>query len=361
MPPTIATRVSKPRSSTRAALAMLAALPAASLLADTPPPRPLPALAASPEETSVLGVSSGGYMATQLAVAWPERFTGLGVLAAGPWSCAQGSLGLALGQCMSTRRGMPDMQALTQRLAGYRERDLVGEAEALEALRVYVWHGGADEVVEPRLGEALAEQFRGWLKAPSQLQLRQDAEVGHGWPVDTTVAHADGDELADCHDAGPPHLLACGLDIAGDALNWLHDDQTAPTGGAPPGELQRFDQGDYDAKGLADTGYLFVPEGCEAGGCRVSMALHGCSMAAEQIGEAFVRHSGLNAWAAENRRIVVYPQAETRLGNPQACWDWWGYAESTWQIDPMHDSRQGTQTRALMAMLERLQDTPRTR
>lgn len=340
---------------------MLAALPAASLLADTPPPRPLPALAASPEETSVLGVSSGGYMATQLAVAWPERFIGLGVLAAGPWSCAQGSLGLALGQCMSTRRGMPDMQALTQRLADYRDRDLVGEAEALETLRVYVWHGGADEVVEPRLGEALADQFSGWLKAPSQLQQRQDAEVGHGWPVATTMAHADGDELADCHDAGPPHLLACGLDIAGDALNWLHGDQTAPTGGEPSGELQRFDQGDYDAKGLADTGYLFVPEGCEAGDCRVSMALHGCSMAAEQIGEAFVRHSGLNAWAAENRRIVVYPQAETRLGNPQACWDWWGYAESTWQIDPMHDSRQGTQTRALMAMLERLQDTPRTR
>ncbi|MEQ5803769.1 PHB depolymerase family esterase [Halomonas sp. H10-9-1] len=332
-------------------------LPTTSLLAEPPPsPRPLPALAASSENASVIGISSGGYMATQLAVAWPERFAGLGVLAAGPWSCAQGSLGLALGQCMTTRRGMPDMQALEQRLAGYRERGLVGEAEALESLRVYVWHGGADAVVEPRLGEALVEQFQGWLRDPSQLQWRRDAEVGHGWPVDAMVGHLDDSELADCHDAGSPHLLACDSDIAGAALNWLHGEQAPPTGDAPHGELLRFDQGDFDAKGLAETGYLFVPEGCEEGGCAVSLALHGCSMAAEQIGEAFVRHTGLNAWAAENRRIVLYPQAEARLGNPQACWDWWGYAESTWQLDPMHDSRQGSQTRALMAMLERLQD-----
>lgn len=349
--------MSKPQPGRWAAAAILATLPTASLLADTPPsPRQLPALAASAENVGVLGVSSGGYMATQLAVAWPERFAGLGVLAAGPWSCAQGSLGLALGQCMTTRRGMPDMQALEQRLAGYRERDLVGTAESLEALRVYVWHGGADEIVEPRLGEALAEQFQGWLSDPSQLQWRQDADVGHGWPVDTQISRVDPGMLADCGDAGPPHLLACGLDIAGDALNWLHGDLTPPADGEAAGELRPFDQGDYDAKGLADTGYLFVPEGCEEGGCDVSMALHGCSMAAEQIGETFVRHSGLNARAAKNRRIVLYPQAETRLGNPQACWDWWGYAESTWQLDPMHDSRQGTQIRALMAMLERLQE-----
>jgi len=348
--------MSKPQRRAWAAAALLAALPTASLLADSPP-SPLPALGASDEGASVLGVSSGGYMATQLAVAWPERFAGLGVLAAGPWSCAQGSLGLALGQCMNTRRGMPDMQAIERRLADYRERDLVGEAEALEALRVYVWHGGADEVVEPRLGEALAEQFEDWLDDPAtQLRFRQDAEIGHGWPIDAALTGADAGELADCRDGGAPHLLACGEDIAGDALAWLHGEQAPPAGEAPRGEVRRFDQGDFEAKGLADSGYLFVPEACDAGGCAVTLALHGCDMGAEQVGEAFVRHTGLNAWAAENRRIVLYPQTETRLGNPQGCWDWWGYAESTWQLDPMHDSRQGSQTRALMAMLERLQE-----
>ncbi|MEC7296112.1 MAG: poly(3-hydroxybutyrate) depolymerase, partial [Pseudomonadota bacterium] len=43
------------------------------------------------------------------------------------------------------------------------------------------------------------------------------------------------------------------------------------------------------------------------------------------------------------------------MANPQACWDWWGFAESTWQINPLHDTRDGTQTQALMAMLDHLQ------
>lgn len=60
------------------------------------PPPALPALGTVADQASVVGVSSGGYMATQLAVAWPERFHGLGVLAAGPWGCAQGKLSLAL-------------------------------------------------------------------------------------------------------------------------------------------------------------------------------------------------------------------------------------------------------------------------
>ncbi len=57
---------------------------AAHVQADTPP-ADLPALGAMPEAASVVGVSSGGYMATQLAVAWPEHFSGLGC-----WAQASG-------------------------------------------------------------------------------------------------------------------------------------------------------------------------------------------------------------------------------------------------------------------------------
>lgn len=92
-------------------------------------------------------------MATQLAVAWPERFSGLAVLGAGPWSCAQGGLGRALGQCMSTRRGPPDLDEINLRLRDYQARGLVGEATNLAALRAFVWHGEADTVVAPALGK----------------------------------------------------------------------------------------------------------------------------------------------------------------------------------------------------------------
>ncbi|SEL62640.1 Prolyl oligopeptidase family protein [Halomonas daqiaonensis] len=321
-------------------------------------PAELPRLGVNRDGASVLGVSSGGYMATQLAVAWPERFAGLGVVAAGPWACARGSLGLALGQCMATQRGMPDPAELENRYQGYRRRELVGDPEALAELRVFVWHGEEDNTVAPSLGRALAEQFRDWLASPDdQLRLMKSEQAGHGWPL-STRAGTPVDALTDCRGGGGTHLLACDLDIAGKMLGWLHGDLAPPEPGDPRGELVRFDQSDFDVRGLGDTGYLFVPTGCEEGGCDLSVALHGCAMDVEQIDEAFVRHSGLNEWAAANQRVVLYPQAETSLPNPQGCWDWWGFAESTWQLDPLHDSRQGSQTGALMAMIEHLQQSP---
>lgn len=306
----------------------------------------------------MLGVSSGGYMATQLAVAWPERFAGLGVAAAGPWGCARGSLGLALGQCMSTRRGLPDLKELQNRYRDYLERDLVGDPEALAELNVFIWHGAQDDTVAPALGQALAEQFRHWLTSPDdQLMFMKSEEAGHGWPLEAP-AGIPVETLAECRDGGGTHLLACDLDIAGQMLEWVHGDLTPPEPGDPRGELVPFDQSDFDARGIGETGYLFVPDNCENGSCHLSVALHGCSMNVEQIDDAFIRHSGLNEWAAVNERVVLYPQAESSLPNPQGCWDWWGFAESTWQLDPLHDSRQGSQTGALMAMIERLQESP---
>jgi len=333
----------------------------AAQVAAQPSPSELPRLAVNPSGISVLGVSSGGYMATQLAVAWPSRFVGLGVAAAGPWACARGSLGLALGQCMGTQRGLPDLAELQDRYEAYVRRDLVGEPAALADLQVFVWHGGEDETVDPALGQLLVEQFRDWLDAPEdQLAFVASEQAGHGWPL-AARARTPVDVMTDCRGGGGTHLLACDLDIAGKMLRWLHGDMASPAPGQPDGELLAFDQADFDARGLGDTGYLFVPQECADGGCDLSVALHGCSMSVEQVDEAFVRHSGLNEWAAANDRVVLYPQAETSLPNPQGCWDWWGFAESTWQLDPLHDSRQGSQTRALMAMIEHLQRSPDSR
>ncbi len=320
------------------------------------PPAELPRLGLNPESTSVIGVSSGGYMATQLAVAWPSRFAGLGVLAAGPWGCARGTLSLALGQCMYTRLGPPDMAALETRHRDYLERDLVGSLEALASLKAFVWQGGEDDVIAPSLGRALAEQLSGWLADPeTQLRYLETDGAGHGWPIDATPRLAPS-EQDDCRSGSAAYLLACDLDIAGEALTWLHGDLSPPAPDATPaGILTRFDQSAFDTKGFADSGYLFVPEGCEMGGCDLTIALHGCGMASETLGDTFVRRNGLNAWAGANQRVVLYPQAETSLANPQGCWDWWGFTESTWQLDPMHDSRQGSQVSALMAMIDRLE------
>ncbi|PMR71960.1 poly(3-hydroxybutyrate) depolymerase [Billgrantia endophytica] len=317
----------------------------------------LPSLGTTPGTISVIGISSGGYMATQLAVAWPERFQGLAVLAAGPWSCAQGSLGRALGQCMATRRGPPDLESLNLRLRDYQAHELVGDAAGLAGLRAFVWHGEADTIVAPSLSDALSEQLGNWLASPDeQLKVARSPGVGHGWPIQSNE-QIPPSWLAECRTGGGTHLLACGMDISGQALGWLHGELTPPAA-SDSATLMRFDQDDFAVRGFGSVGYLLIPDECEPGGCDLTVALHGCGMDSKQIGEAFVRHSGLNEWAAANRRVVLYPQAETSLANPQGCWDWWGFTESTWQLDPLHDTREGVQVRALMAMIDRLEEAP---
>lgn len=311
-----------------AVLSLAAPLGVAAKEQQEPPPA-LPALGTTADQASVVGVSSGGYMATQLAVAWPERFHGLGVLAAGPWGCAQGKLSLALNQCMMTRVGEPSLAALDERRADYQSRGQVGEDAALSQLRAFVWHGQQDDVIAPVLGDLLAQQLDQWLAGSEQLKVERDASAGHGWP-----------DAAD--------------KVAGEMMDWLSPGRTAEQAPAA-GELRAFDQSDFDARGLADTGYVYVPEACTAGGCGATLALHGCQMSAETLGDSFARGSGLNAWADAHGEVVLYPQAKSSLANPQGCWDWWGFAESSWQLYPLHDTRDGTQAGALLEMLSRLQ------
>ncbi|MGM0832471.1 MAG: poly(3-hydroxybutyrate) depolymerase [Pseudomonadota bacterium] len=319
-------------------------------------PQELPALSAASDHASVVGVSSGGYMAAQLAVAWPERFSGVGVLAAGPWSCAQGALSLALNQCMNTRRGLPSLDELDRRRERYESLEQVGERDALSQLRAYVWHGDEDDTVSPELGRLLAEQWQRWLASPEQLRFVSSENTGHGWPIKLPKqAGASPQALGGCRQGGGSHVLACDEDVAGDMLSWLYPERDAA---ASEGEVIAFDQSEFAVKGLADVGYLFIPEACEAGGCPVTIALHGCQMSTDAIGDTFIRHSGLNRWAADHGQVVLYPQAESSMANPQGCWDWWGFAESTWQLNPLHDTRSGTQASALMAMLEQLQSAP---
>ncbi|UXZ54101.1 PHB depolymerase family esterase [Vreelandella venusta] len=333
--------------------ALLLVSSAAAFAEDDDEPENLPALSAASGHASVVGVSSGGYMATQLAVAWPERFSGVGVLAAGPWGCAQGALSLALNQCMNTRRGVPSLDTLDQRRERYESLEQVGERGALAQLRAYIWHGDEDDTVSPELGSLLAEQWQRWLASSEQVRFVRSENTGHGWPITLPKqSNASPQSLGGCRQGGGSHVLACDEDVADEMLSWLYPERSSsPSSGA----LVAFDQSEFEEKGLADTGYVFIPQACEAGGCPVTVALHGCQMSVDAIGDTFVRHSGLNRWAEENEQVVLYPQAESSMANPQGCWDWWGFAESTWQINPLHDTRDGTQVKALMAMLDRLE------
>ena len=81
------------------------------------------------------------------------------------------------------------------------------------------------------------------------------------------------------------------------------------------------------------------------------VAFHGCRQSVER----FARDAGYNRWAESNRLIVLYPRVEATWTpfNPRGCWDWWGYSGANYA------TREGTQIRAVMKMIERLAEERR--
>ncbi len=319
---------------TRFAALLLCALLSLSSQAEERPA--LPALKAQ-GPASVSGVSSGAYMAVQLWLAQAPQFEGgLATVAGGPYACAQ-SVFEALGPCLG-RSALDDKALLARAQAALTSGALPAQPRGG---RAYLFAGAGDAIVAPATTAALATQLQA-LRPELALQVQTSVPATHGW---VTL-----DQGSACDQMQAPFLLACGFDLAGQLLAHLHG-PLQPRGEASAGTLLAFDQRPFHpGADLADAGYVFIPDTCRAGGCRVHAALHGCRMNGAAVGEAFARHSGLNEWAASNRLVVLYPQTGATAVN--ACWDWWGYADAGFA------GRQGAQQRAIVAMLERLSASP---
>src|SRR5512137_3197627 len=106
----------------------------------------LSALPIAAGSVTASGISAGGYMAVQLHVAHSALVNGVGIVAAGPYYCAENSLRHALGRCMQGDDpiAVDELVSLTSELA------LAGRIDPIANLandRVWIFHGGADPVV----------------------------------------------------------------------------------------------------------------------------------------------------------------------------------------------------------------------
>lgn len=313
----------------------------------------LPALGLPTEDISVAGISSGGYMAVQLHLAHAERISGAAILAAGPWRCAEGRVQQALSLCISADEADIDIDGLVQQAKSAAEAGRIAPVAALSGDRVWIFRGMRDAVAGAGVTRALAQFYRR-LAPEAQVTLTEDVDATHAWPtVDFGTA---------CVGLEAPYLAACGFDAAGTLLAALRGELAAPRENA--GRLLRFDQREFwpasTAHSLHPAGWLFVPAQCSEtpSSCRLLVVFHGCRQSEDFVDDAFVRHTGLNEWAAGNDLVVIYPQIQAsalRPMNPQACWDWWGYSG--------HDytERSAPQIRAVMAMVERLGQPPAQR
>ncbi|MGQ7848051.1 extracellular catalytic domain type 2 short-chain-length polyhydroxyalkanoate depolymerase [Granulosicoccus sp. 3-233] len=321
-------------------------------VAGTASAQPLPELELDATGTTVSGLSSGAYMAVQFHVTFSRNIAGAGVVAGGPYYCARGSVLTALNQCMQTLPGGPDDAALLQVARSLAEDEKIDALAGLAEDRLYLFSGTSDNTVTPPVMDAARDFYRGAGVAAQNMRYVTDVPAGHAFL-------AEGAPNS-CGVTQPDFINDCGIDQAGDILSWLYGDLNAPR--APdPTHLRVFEQDEFlansEAHGMDQLGYVYVPETCAAGeSCKLHVVFHGCQQTLDQIGDLYVRTTGYNRWAETNDIVVLYPQAhivsasstDPLGGNPNGCWDWWGYD------DPDYALRSGRQMAAVAGMADKL-------
>ena len=304
----------------------------------------LPKLPLDPGSVTVSGISSGGNMATQFHVAHSGLVQGAGLLAASPYRCAEGSVREALGRCMQGEPEIPVAQLAgqTRQLAQDGRIDAVG---GLDGDRVWLFHGSADPFVHKRVTDALEAYYQAFVP-PANLARVELAGASHTFPTANPGA-------SPCDVSEAPFLGNCDLDGARALLAHLYG-ELAPSRTARDAGLARFDQRPYakasGSAGLADSGWLYVPEDCATGtasACRLHVVFHGCQQGGSFVRDAFVRGAGYLEVAEANRIVLLFPQIEKSLQplNAFGCWDWWGYDGDDYA------TRDGRQVRAVRAMV----------
>lgn len=290
-----------------------------------------------PSSITLSGISSGAYMAGQLHVAYSERFSGVAIIAAGAYNCAQGNAARSLGRCMQTWLGTPSGMQLYN---AARTFEYFGQIDSLENLnddRVFLLSGKSDTIVSSEVVRTNLDFYH--QLPPQALKLVSDLDVGHAFPT-----RSFGN---DCQEPGKaPFMSACKRDIAGELLNHLLGKQRRPKKSHKE-SYYRFKQ--PKAISMGEYAYAYIPQQCfELTDCRIHVSFHGCQQTLDDIGDAFIRHTGLNQWAEANDLIVIYPQAikSPWFGNPNGCWDWWGYS------GPDYAVKSGVQMRAITKILE---------
>ncbi len=305
----------------------------------------LPKLTLDTSAVTVSGVSSGAYMASQLHIAHSDWVKGAGLIAGGPYYCAQNSLMTALAQCVNKRESADDLQQINQQLSQWQQQGKVAKLSHLSSSKVWLLHGSEDEKIHAAVTNDLVKQYQQWLPS-TQLHYVDDKPFAHHFPTLNIGS--------DCRQSESPFLGLCQYDAAGKMLSFMLADINAPTGKATGNVYQVSQQvvADTAAAGLAKNGYVYVPKDCASGKqCQLHISFHGCNQNAEAVGRSYVDGVGLNRWADSNHLVVLYPQTTSsniNPFNPQGCWDWWGYTNQDYATNA------GLQTKAVVSLVESL-------
>jgi hypothetical protein len=328
---------------------------------------------------TVSGLSSGGFFAHQFHVAYSKLVTGAGIIAGGPFRCVEtianpyyrfwsvplDRVSAATVACThyfgdrywGLRPSPPKAEDALKLVRQAHQQGLVDDPANLTRSRVWLFHGKDDGLVPQATMDTLKQLYAALgLHEP---QLASDANssgqvANHGIPVTKFIGESKFPVRA-CGQHEPPYVIECGYEAAGLLLRHLYPDtfKDASDDAHRDGILLAFDQGEFFDRqdpsiSLHGIGYVYVPQSCVEGECRLHVAFHGCKQTLDSIHDDFIRDAGYNRWAATNNIVVLYPQIMTSTNNPNGCWDWWGYAGEDYY------GQQGKQMSAVRSMVDRL-------
>src|SRR5262245_46920347 len=319
----------------------------------------LPSYNVDINQTSVSGLSAGGYMAVQFNVAFSSMLRGAGVIAGGPYYCAQGNLFTATSTCSCVPFGcfgpsstnVAQLIAITDRNGG---RGLIDATTNLAQHRIWLFSGKNDTAVPPRVMDDLFTYYRHYINA-ERIFYKNDVAAEHAMPTDFFGNL--------CATRADPFISNCNYDAAGQLLQWIYGTLNPKNTGQLGGSFINFSQREFIDQptdhGMAPDGWLYVPAACgNKESCKLHVVFHGCkqyetyrySSSSGQVtfGTTFVRNTGYNKWADANNIIVLDPQATASGPNPNGCWDWWGYD------DPSYAVKKGRQMTAVKSMIDRI-------
>jgi poly(3-hydroxybutyrate) depolymerase len=317
---------------------------------------------------SLSGVSSGAFMAHQVHVIHSRHISGVGILAGGPYRCANErrflswfdltGLYAATSVCSDTNpfwffQGPPSAEFSIDETSRQAAIKVIDDPSHMRTDKVWLFSGGMDRAVPTAVVDTLNAYYQTFV-SEQNIQYEKHAEANHAMITTEFGNRCDAFE--------PPYINDCDFDAAERLFRHIYGDLQPKAANADLQPVIAFDQREFfdvadKSVSMNDVGHVYIPKECADGKtCRVHVALHGCGQHQEIIGDAFFAKAAYNNWAETNQIVVLYPQATAwseRLlfryrENPHGCWDWWGYSGENFA------NRSGKQVMAVGAMLNTL-------
>jgi len=162
--------------------------------------------------TSISGVSSGGYMAVQYHVAHSASVAGAGIIAGGPYWCANANVGIGLTACAT----QPELISISELIAAttYAETLLsIDWASNLKNDRVWLFSGTKDSVLYPGVVKKLENYYQYYIT---------NANIKTVYNIPAEHSFVTENYGNPCSIINPPYLNNCSFDSAGNLLQWIY-------------------------------------------------------------------------------------------------------------------------------------------